>query len=233
MVFIAPGSFLFGSPSNEVDRFSNEGPQTSLTITKGFLMAKYPVTQQEYETLIGNNPSFFSGDPNKPVEQVSWLDASNYCRLLTQREFGAHHIPAGYQYRLPTEAEWEYACRAGTSTRFNYGDDPGYSLLGNYAWYTANSGGWTQEVGQNPPNAWGLYDMHGNVWQWCQDWYDLHPGGSQTDPQGPSVGTFRILRGGSWLDDPAFCRAACRISDNPTADDHNGYGFRLVLAPGS
>jgi formylglycine-generating enzyme required for sulfatase activity len=232
MVFVPAGAFQFGSPSNEVDRFSNEGPQASVTISKGFLMATYPVTQQEYEGLTGINPSFFSGHPNKPVEQVSWFNATNYCRLLTQQELAAGRIPAGWQYRLPTEAEWEYACRAGTSTRFSYGDDPGYASLGDYAWYSANSGNWTQEVGQKLPNPWGLYDMHGNVWEWCQDWYGLHPGGSQTDPRGPATGTFRVLRGGSWLDFEPYCRSACRISDNPAAVDHNGYGFRVVLAPG-
>lgn len=233
MVFVPAGAFQFGSPSNEVDRFDNEGPQTSVTLTKGFLIGIYPVTQQEYEGLTGDNPSFFSSDPNKPVEQVTWFDATNYCQLLTAQESAAGHIPGGYRYRLPTEAEWEYACRAGTTTRFSYGDDLDYSLLDSYGWYTANSGNWTQEVGQKLPNPWGLYDMHGDVWEWCQDWYDLHPGGSQTDPQGPVSGTFRVLRGGSWLDDPAFCRSAARISDDPSADDHNGYGFRVVLAPGS
>ena len=232
MVFIPPGVFALGSPSNEVDRYDNEGPQTTVTISQGFWIGIYPVTQQEYQSVMTNNPSYFTGDLTRPVEQVSWLDASNYYALLTQRDLASGQIPARYQYRLPTEAEWEYACRAGTSTRFYYGDDPGYTNLATYAWYRSNSGSQTQPVGQKPPNPWGLYDMCGNVWEWCQDWYaPSYPGDSVTDPQGPPAGTERVLRGGSWDGFARRCRSACRIGDDPTANYYDNYGFRVVLAP--
>jgi formylglycine-generating enzyme required for sulfatase activity len=232
MVFIPPGSFILGSPTNEVDRYDDEGPQTAVTISQGFWIGMYPVTQREYQSVMTNNPSWFTSDLSRPVEQVSWLDASNYCRLLTQHDLASGQIPARYQYRLPTEAEWEYACRAGTSTRFYYGEDPGYADLATHAWYRSNSGSQTQPVGQKSPNPWGLYDMCGNVWEWCQDWYaPLYPGGSVTDPQGPAMGDYRVLRGGSWDGFARRCRSACRIGDDPTANYYDNYGFRVVLAP--
>jgi len=232
MIFIPPGVFSFGSPSNEVDRSYDEGPQTTVTISRGFYLGARLVTQQEYQSVMTNNPSWFIGDLSRPVEQVSWLDASNYCRLLTQRDLASGQIPARYQYRLPTEAEWEYACRAGTTNRFFYGDDPGYINLRSRAWVYDNSTGTTHPVGLKPANPWGLYDMCGNVWEWCLDWYaPYHQGGSVTDPQGPASGTLRILRGGSWYDFGYSCRSACRIGDDPTADYYNNYGFRVVLAP--
>jgi formylglycine-generating enzyme required for sulfatase activity len=232
MVFIPPGVFSFGSPSNEVDRYDDEGPQTTVTISQSFWIGTYPVTQQEYLSVMTNNPSYFTGDLSRPVEQVSWLDASNYCRLLTQRDRASGQIPARYQYRLPTEAEWEYACRAGTTTRFYYGEDLGYAALTANAWYRSNSGYQTHPVGQKPPNPWGLFDMSGNVWEWCQDWYaPSHPGGSVSDPQGPVAGTIRVLRGGSWYDQGWLCRSACRIGDDPIANYYDNYGFRVVLAP--
>jgi formylglycine-generating enzyme required for sulfatase activity len=134
-------------------------------------------------------------------------------------------------YRLPTEAEWEYACRGWTSTRFSYGDDPGYTSLTDYAWYDANSGSTSHPVGQKLPNPWGLYDMQGNVWEWCQDWYDAYPGGAALDPQGPASGSYRVIRGGYWDDFAWLCRSARRDYDYPDyGDDY--IGFRVVLAPG-
>jgi len=130
---------------------------------------------------------------------VSWYDATAYCDALTQRERAAGRIATNRVYRLPTEAEWEYACRGWTSTRFSYGDDPGYTNLTNCAWYDGNSGRTTHPVGQKLPNPWGLYDMHGNVWEWCLDWWsDSLPGGIALDPQGPATGSDRVLRGGVW-----------------------------------
>lgn len=184
--------------------------------------------------MMGNNPSYFSPnngyaeDLSRPVEQVTWQDATNYCGRLTVLERTAGRLPAGYVYRLPTEAEWEYACRAGTTTRFSFGDDFSYSLLGNFAWYGSNSGDQTHPVGQKLPNPWGLYDVYGNVYEWCLDWYGPYPGGSVTDPRGVGSGSYRVRRGGAWHSPAAFCRSALR--DWP---DHKyyGHGFRPVLAP--
>jgi formylglycine-generating enzyme required for sulfatase activity len=231
MVFLPAGTFTLGSPSDEADRYPDEGPQTAVTISRGFWMGICPVTQQEYQVVTTNNPSYFTGNLSRPVEQVSWSDATNYCALLTQRDLASGRIPAGYRYRLPTEAEWEYACRAGTSTRFFYGNDPGYTNLATNAWYGNNGGNQTHPTGQKPPNPWGLYDMCGNVWEWCQDWYGSYPGGSLTDPQGPATGQLRVLRGGSWYDPGWLCRSACRIGDDPAANYYDNYGFRVVLAP--
>jgi formylglycine-generating enzyme required for sulfatase activity len=236
LVFIPPGTFRMGSPTNEVDRWDNEGPQTAVTISLGFWMGKYEVTQEEYLAVMGSNPSWFQppnamADTNRPVETVSWNDATSYCATLTQRERAVGRIGTNSVYRLPTEAEWEYACRAGTSTRFSYGDDLGDTNLSNYAWYDANSGRTTHPVGQKLPNPSGLYDMHGNVWEWCQDWYGDYAGGSAIDPQGAAPGSYRAARGGAWDGRGRYCRSACRYSVSPVR--RSSYiGFRVVLAPG-
>ena len=220
-----------GSPEDEEGRWktlNTEGPQTAVTISRGYWMGKYEVTQTEYEGVMGNNPSYFNGvrqvwdpesgteidvdytDPNRPVEAVSWDDAVAYCAALTGRERLAGRITPNSVYRLPTEAEWEYACRGWTSTRFSYGDDPGYTNLTNYAWYGDNSGGSTHPVGQKSPNPWGLHDVHGNVWEWCQDLlaYSL-PGGVALDPQGPETGSHRVFRGSDWSDRGGWGGASC------------------------
>src|SRR5207248_1599158 len=145
LVFIPPGTFRMGSPTNGVDHFVDEDPQTAVTISRGLWMGKYEVTQAEYLAVMGSNPSYFTGDNNRPVAGVSWYDATSYCATLTQSERAAGRIPTNCIYRLPTEAEWEYACRAWTSTRFSYGDDPVYTNLTNYAWYADNT---THPVGQ-------------------------------------------------------------------------------------
>jgi formylglycine-generating enzyme required for sulfatase activity len=196
-------------------------------------MYKYEVTQEDYQTVMGGNPSRFTGDITRPVEQVRWSDATNYCAKFTQRERAAGRLPTGYIYRLPTEAEWEYACRAGTTTRFSYGDDLNYASLGSYAWYDSNSGDTTHAVGQKLPNAWGLYDMHGNVWEWCLDWYSSYSGNSVSDPQGPITGSARVVRGGGYDDffGSGLCRSADRIGYAPIYKFTNG-GFRAVLSPG-
>src|SRR6185312_11043736 len=185
MVFIPPNSFLMGSPSNDLVRSADEGPQTTVVISRGFWVAKHEVTQGEYLSIMNTNPSFFPGDLTRPVSSVSWPDATNYCAKLTQQELAAGRIPAGTAFRLPTEAEWEYAARAGTSTRFSYGDDPDFSSLTNHAWYASNAGLMVHPVEQKLPNAWGLYDTEGNVWEWCLDWYGPLLGGVQVDPKGP------------------------------------------------
>ena len=213
-------------------------------------MGKYEVTQGEYLAVMGNNPSYFNGvrevwdescqcatnrdytDLTRPVETVSWEDAVAYCAALTEREREAGRIPANCGYRLPTEAEWEYACRAWTSTRFSYGDDPGYTSLTNYvAWdyEMVDSGEETPlPVGQRLPNPWGLYDMHGNVWEWCQDWYGDYAGGIALDPQGPATGSYRVNRGSGYA---MNSRSAGRNGSVPEWRDMYR-GFRAVLAPG-
>lgn len=233
MVFIPPGTFTLGSPTNEAGRSSSEGPQTIVTITHGFWMGRHPVTQGEYLSVIGTNPSGFPGDLSRPVETVSWLDATNYCGKLTQQELAAGHIPAGTRYRLPTEAEWEYAARAGTTTRYYYGDDPGATQLSNHAWYANNSGAMTHPVEQKPPNPFGLFDMEGNVWELCQDWFGAYPGGSVTDPQGPASNPLgnKVMRGGAWDAFDTDCRSASRntFAVSPFITD-TIVGFRVVLS---
>ena len=180
MVWIVPGTFIMGAPSSDPDYRSDE-TQHVVTLTNGFWMGQHPVTQGEYLAVTGTNPSYFTGDLSRPVEQVTWFNATNYCSNLTQNEQSAGRLPAGWVYRLPTESEWEYCCRALTTSRFYFGNDPGDGKsLTNYAWYSVNSGGTTQPVGELLPNAWGLVDMAGNVFQWCQDWYGAYPGGSVT-----------------------------------------------------
>jgi formylglycine-generating enzyme required for sulfatase activity len=242
MVFIPPGTFRMGSPEGEVDRGLLEGPQTDVILSRGFWISKYELTQGEYELVMGNNPSWFNGDRTaevgedygtdlrRPVENVSWNDAIAYCAQLTARELGAERIPANSAYRLPTEAEWEYACRAWTSTRFSCGDDPDYAQLANYAWYSINSGGTTHPVGEKLPNQWGLYDMHGNVWEWCQDWLHAYRGGLALDPLGMAPGVNRVDRGGSWFVEAGYCRSAQRDGVTPEMS-YNQFGFRIVLAP--
>ncbi len=231
MVWIAPGMFTMGSPSPEQDRGSDEGPQTVVTVTQGFWMSQQETTQAEYQAVMGSNPSYFTGDAQRPVEQVAWYEATNYCGKVTARERAAGRLPAGHVYRLPTEAEWEYACRAGTATRFSYGDDSSYTSLGNYAWYNGNSGSQTHPVGQKLPNAWGLYDMQGNVWEWCQDWYGTYPGGSAADPRGANTGSDCLRRGGSWFNNGVMCRPAGRGGSRPDVR-YSNLGFRPALAPG-
>ena len=233
MVWIEGGSFTMGSPLSEVDRKSNEGPQTSVTISGGFWMGIYEVTQAEYQAVIGSNPSVFTGDVNRPVDHVNWNAAMVYCAALTTSERAAGRCPADWAYRLPTEAEWEYACRAGTTTRFSHGDDRGDSNLGNYAWYSRNSSSTTHPVGEKAPNAWGLYDMHGNIWEWCQDSWDgsaNYPGGSTIDPL-VTTGSFRVLRGGAWSSFAGGAGCAYR-GYGERGFAISGYGgFRAVLAP--
>ena len=235
MVFIPPNTFNLGSPADEASRAADEGPQTVVTISRGLWMGKFEVTQREYQAVIGDNPSGFPGDLNRPVESVSWLDATNYCAKLTEQERTAGRIPPGAFYRLPTEAEWEYAARAGTSTRFSYGDDPGFATLTNYAWFQAIGGVTTHPVGQKVPNPWGLYDMMGNVWEWCSDWYGPYPGGLVTDPQGPASNQLgvKVIRGGAWESFASDCRSARRLTEavSPFIKDFI-IGFRVVLATG-
>ena len=221
-----------GSRADEPGRSSDEGPQTVVTLTKGLWMGCHEVSQAEYLAVAGSNPSIFPGDTNRPVEAVIWTQAVAYCTTLTTSERTAGRIPVGWGYRLPTEAEWEYGCRAGArTTRFGYGDDLSATALTNYAWYSTNSGDTTHPAEQKQGNAWGLMDMHGNVFEWCQDYYAAYPVGSATDPQGPATGSYRVIRGGSWGSGANFCRSARRSANNPGFGGSD-IGFRVVLSPG-
>ena len=223
LVLIPAGPFDMGSPDNEAGPWrGREGPVHRVRITKPFYMGKYEVTQEVWEKVMGSNPSEFKGAKN-PVENVSWEDCQDFLKKLNAL------AKAQGTFRLPTEAQWEYACRAGTKTRFCSGDaDAG---LADYAWYDANSGNTTHPVGTKKPNAWGLYDMHGNVQEWCADWYgkDYYGKSPRDDPTGPAVGNVRVLRGGVWNDSPGYCRSASCSYLAPTSrfDDY-GLGFRVV-----
>jgi len=231
-VRIQGGTFMMGSPENESKRKNNEGPQHQVTVGS-FYMGKYEVTQKEYQEIMGKNWSNFMGD-NLLVESVSWFDAIEYCNKRSLKEGltpaytrdGDNNVTWNRDangYRLPTEAEWEYACRAGTTTAYHTGAD----ISDNTGWYSANSGRKTHPVGQKPANAWGLYDMHGNVWEWCWDWYGDYSSGSQTDPMGASSGTAHVLRGGAWLDYARDVRSASRVYSAPR-ERGLSFGFRLV-----
>ncbi len=256
MALIPAGTFCMGSPESEVERYDDE-TQHKVTISKDFWMSQYEVTQAEWEAVIGNNPSYSQG-ANLPVEQVSWYDAIEYCNKLSEKEglTPAYRIDKGRNdpnnenkhdvvrwlvtwdreangYRLPTEAEWEYACRAGTTTPFSTGNNLTTNQAnynGNYP-YNENAEGEYQErttaAGSFPPNAWGIYDMHGNVWEWCWDWYDDYSENNQIDPSGAASGTGRVLRSGCWGSGGRGVRSANRGSLTP---DHwyDVYGFRLV-----
>ena len=216
------GTFTMGSPPDEPDRGTNED-QVRVTLTRGFWLGKYEVTQEQYRHLIGTNPSHFAstGDGKEtvagldtsrfPVEQVTWEMAVAFCRKLTEQERAAGRLPAGWEYRLPTEAQWEYACRAGTTTATAFGD----RLSSRQANFTGEYGvrnlGHPAEVGQYPPNGWEIHDLHANVWEWCSDWYERHLQGG-ADPMGPSEAALpaRVLRGGCWVSLAKDCRSADR-----------------------
>ena len=211
-VWIAAGEFRMGSTSALAD--DDERPVTRVRISRGFWLAKYEVTQSEWQAEMGTNPSQFSGCGSCPVETVSWDDAQEFIRSLNGRAGGS-------RYRLPTEAEWEHAARAGTA------GDRYAPNLDAIAWYGDNSGGRPQPVGRKAPNAWGLHDMLGNVYEWVQDWFGDYPGGAVTDPGGPGSGSARVYRGGSWFGFARFCRAPFRYFISP---GYRSYilGFRLL-----
>jgi formylglycine-generating enzyme required for sulfatase activity len=219
-VLIPAGKFMMGSETG----VNNEKPGHEVSISRPFYLGKYEVTQGQWQEVMESNPSrfiggFFNRARNLPVEMVSWEEVQEFIRKLNAKE-------GDTKYRLPTEAEWEYAARAGTTTSYSFGNDA--RQLDEYAWYEGNSGRKTYPVGQKKPNAWGLYDMHGNVWEWVQNWYgDLYDTGSVTDPQGPPGGSYRVLRGGSWLLDAGLCRSVVHDSDHPDGRRGN-LGFRLL-----
>ncbi len=212
MVPIKGETFMMG------EKDGKDNPQHKV-ILSDFSICSMQVTQEQYEAIMGINPSYFKGK-DLPVERVSWHDAVAFCKKLSEI--------SGEQYRLPTEAEWEYCCRAGSDTEYCFGDDE--ANLGEYAWYSDNSAGETHPVGTKKPNNWGLYDMHGNVWEWCSDWYGEYPEGDTTDPSGPKKGQGRVLRGGSWNLVAPCCRAAYRLRDTP-ANRSSIFGFGVVASP--
>jgi formylglycine-generating enzyme required for sulfatase activity len=230
MVWIAPGEFMMGSPPDESGRDPDEGPQTRVVIPDGFWIQQNEVTQSDYQQLMGANPSSNVGT-NFPVEKVTWFEAVSYCGRLTERDLEAGRLPEGYAYRLPTEAEWEFACRAGTTTRFSHGQDANDAELKEFAWFTRNSESNTHPVGTRRPNPWGLHDLHGNVWEWCLDrWEGGLPGGVITNQPAASKGNLRVGRGGSWLYEAKACRSANRDDYSPW-NRCSDVGFRVVLAP--
>lgn len=216
---IPPGSFMMGSLAG-TDVPANEVPQHPVTITKPFYMGRYEVTQAQWDAVMGDNPSEFKGAA-LPVEQVSWDETQQFIRRLNAKE-------KTKAFRLPTEAEWEYAARAGTTTRFYWGND--ISKAGEYAWYRVNSNNQTHPVGQKRSNAWGLYDISGNVWEWCQDRYDpkFYHHSPEKNPVGSAGEQDMVLRGGGWHNAPALLRPTIRYNDIPGGRSPLS-GFRLVM----
>jgi len=228
LVLIPKGTFMMGSPESEV-RIA-DAIQHEVTISKDYYLGVYEVTQAQYEKMMGKNPSRFQGDnlredsANHPVEQVSWEDAIEFCKKLSDLP---EEKKAGRVYRLPTEAEWEYACRAGSKTAYSFGESA--KSLSEYAWSGENANSQTHPVQEKKPNAWGLYDMHGNVSEWCSDWYGEYNKAAVSDPTGPKVGSLRVFRGGGWRFEAAVCRSAVRCGMS-----RSGYaninGLRVALS---
>ncbi len=231
LVWIPAGTFLMGQNANEQDAYPNkETPQHPVTLSQGFWMGKYEVTQAQWRALMGTAPwsnrEYVNENPNSPAVYVSWDDAQTFVSELTRH--------TGKPFRLPTEAEWEYACRAGTTTRFYWGDDPTYEDINRAAWWRGNAlitgEQHARPVGMKPPNPWGLYDMSGNVSEWCQDWHWFYFDGPAIDPTGPSFAAHRVLRGGDWMAVGGRCRSSRRHHDEPSAA-HSTIGFRVVSGP--
>ncbi len=222
LVLIHAGSFTMGSPVGELGREDNETAH-EVTISKSYYLGVFEVTQDEYEKVIGSKPSQFKGGTN-PVEKVSWEEAVVFCKTLSERP---GEKAAGRVYRLPTEAEWEYACRANSGSAYCFGDSA--DSLEEYGWFSENSERNTHPVGEKKPNRWGLYDMHGNVWEWCEDCCADYPSGEATDPQGPREDSTRVRRGGCWFFVAKYCRAAMRDAGVPTLRSAD-IGFRVALS---
>ena len=229
LIEIPAGKFTMGSPVGEKDHQNNEA-QVSVTLTKSFTLGKTEVTQGQWQSVMGTEPwtgqKNVQADKNYPATYVSWGDATEFCKRLTDLERTAGTLKADEEYHLPTEAQWERACRAGTETAFSFGNDE--AKLGEYAWFDGNAKNvgeqYAHKVGLKKPNPWGLHDMHGNVWEWCSDWYGEKLSGG-TDPAGPNGASFRVFRGGCWWYDPGRCRSAYRDYLVPSCRD---LGFRVA-----
>jgi len=219
---IRAGQFVMGSPARELKANADELPMHRVEISKGFYLGKYEVTQAAYEHVMGSNPSVFVRSTD-PVDEVHWPQAMAFCTKLSTW--------AKAEVRLPTEAEWEYACRAGTQTRFSFGQDDDYSRIDEYAWHRNNAAGRSQPVGSKAPNPWGLHDMHGSVWEWCLDGKREYTRSSATDPRGPDDG-HPVLRGGGWFFPPYYARSATRSLNDPAFSWDRG-GFRVMVVRAS
>jgi formylglycine-generating enzyme required for sulfatase activity len=225
-VRIPAGEFTMGSPNTEKGRGDDE-IRRKIIFSKALYLGVVPVTQEQWQTIMGDNPSYFKGEKNLPLEQISWRDCQTFCQKLSAKDKKL--------YRLPTEAEWEYACRAGTTTPYHFGatlstEQANYN--GNFTYGPGKKGLYrekTTPVGSFPANAWGLYDMHGNVWQWCHDWHGGYSNQEFIDPRGPKAGKNRVLRGGSWGSHPIFCRSANRNFADPDARTEF-YGVRVCFS---
>jgi formylglycine-generating enzyme required for sulfatase activity len=236
MIFIGPGTFTMGSPATEDGANPNERPQTVVTLSREFWIGKYEVNQRDYVELVGSNNSNHE-DPRLPVDFANWSQATNFCQKLTERERAQGRLPVGFVYRLPYEAEWEYACRAGSTSAVALGVGTSLSSTqanfdGTFPYGGAVPGpnlGTTTVGGTYGPNAWGIYDMHGNVGEWCQDFYGPYPGGAITDPKGPATGFTRVFRGGGYRSVGKNCRSSKREGLSPTLRNF-AQGFRVVLA---
>jgi formylglycine-generating enzyme required for sulfatase activity len=215
-VWIPPGTFMMGSPEQEAERDKSE-IQHKVTLTSGFYLGMCTVTQEQWQALMKDNPSRAKKEKNLPVENVSFDECLEFLKKMGDKD--------GQRYRLPSEAEWEYACRAGSKSCYCFGDDP--KLLGEYAWYRDNAGEKPHPVAQKKPNRWGLCDMHGNIWEWCADWYGAYPKDAVVDPKGPEKGTSRVLRGGSFYSPSSFVRCSIRGYFDPAKRGLN-IGFRAA-----
>ena len=231
MIWCPPGTFTMGSPVTESGRDADREDEHNVTLTKGFYLGKYEVTQAQYQAVMTGNtnslsatPSQYGNNPNRPVEKVSWDDAQIFLTRLNAAEQAAGRLPAGWSYVLPTESEWEYACRAGTTTAYSWGNDINASVA-NYN----QSINQTRDVSQYTANPWGFFDMHGNVWEWTAIWYQAaYPNGTVTDPEGPASGSNRVVRGGSWADAGTYIRSSRRLHIGPDVRD-SSLGFRLCF----
>jgi formylglycine-generating enzyme required for sulfatase activity len=221
-VWIPPGKFMMGSSVEDLEAFAAEQPQHQVFLAPGFWMSDHEVTQGEFQLIMGSNPSAFKGDTNRPVEFVHMGEVMQYCQLLTKQQRAAGRITEQQEYRPPTEAEWEYACRAGSSGA-RYGD------IKKIAWWSDNSGGETKPVKQKTPNAWGLYDMIGNVSEWCLDSYKSYSVETAVNPRDPTFDDTRVIRGGNWGDPTRNCRSTYRSSDG-SGSKRVYLGFRTVLS---
>ena len=237
MLWVPAGTFTMGSPTTEAGREASKEQEHNVSLTKGFYLGKYEVTQAQYEAVMGTNPSEFNatGNGNRPVETINWVDAVAFCTQLTAQEQAAGRLPAGWAYVLPTESQWEYACRAGTTSAYSWGASIASSNA-NYNWDGgANDGNdfkQTRDVGQYAANPWGFFDMHGNVWEWTANWYQAaYPTGNPViDPIGPATGSTRVYRGGSENNAGPVLRSARREDDPPSTRNHH-IGFRVVFQP--